>query len=73
MKKLALIGLCAALCFQMTACGGPGAAQKQKEEALALLSSDKLESGEFVIDGTKYAFPSVLSDWTGNEIGRAHV
>ncbi len=66
MKKLALIGLCAALCFQMTACGGPGAAQKQKEEALALLSSDKLESGEFVIDGTKYAFPSVLSDWTGN-------
>lgn len=66
MKKLALIGLCAVLCFQMTACSGPGAAEKKKEEAMALLSSDKLESGELVIDGVKYTFPSVLSDWTGN-------
>lgn len=66
MKKLVLIGLCAILCFQMTACGGLGAAEKKKEEALALLSSNKLESGEFVIDGVKHSFPAGLSDWTGN-------
>lgn len=63
MKKLALLGLCAILCLQVTACGGPGAAQKQKEEAMALLSSDKLESGEFVMDGTKYQFPDDVSKW----------
>ncbi len=63
MKKLALLGLCAILCFQVTACGGPGAAQKQKEEAMALLGSDKLESGELVIDGTKYSFPDDVSKW----------
>lgn len=65
MKKLALVGLCAVLCFQMTACGGPGQEEKQKEEAMALIS-DKLESGEFVIDGEKYSFPSVISEWTDN-------
>lgn len=64
MKKVALLGLCAILCFQMTACGGPGAVQKQKEEAMALLGSDKLESGELVIDGTKYLFPDDVSKWT---------
>ena len=63
MKKLAFLGLCAVLCFQMTACGGPSAAQTQKEEAMALLSSDKLESGEFVVDGTKYQFPDDVSKW----------
>lgn len=63
MKKLALLGLCAILCFQVTACGGPGAAQKQKEEAMALLGSDKLESGELVIDGIKYSFPDDVSKW----------
>lgn len=65
MKKLALMGLCAVLCFQMTACGGPGQEEKQREEAMALIS-DKLESGEFVIDGEKYSFPSVISEWTDN-------
>lgn len=62
MKKLAAIGLCVILCLQMTACGGESA-QKKKEEAMALIGNE-LESGEFVIDGKKYSFPSVISEWT---------
>ena len=65
MKKLAFISLCIILCLQMTACGGPGQAAKQKEEAMALLGNE-LTSGELVIDGTKYSFPSVISEWTGS-------
>lgn len=63
MKKLVLMGLCAVLCFQMTACGGPSKEAQQKEEAMALLGDD-LKSGELVIDGKKYSFPDGVSEWT---------
>ena len=69
MKKLVLMGLCAVMCLQMTACGALGGAGKEaqkKEEAMALLGSDDLKSGEFVIDGRKYSFPDGVSEWTEN-------
>lgn len=65
MKKLILMSMCAVMCFQLTACGlgGSGQETKKKEEAMALIS-DKLESGELVIDGKKYSFPDGVSEWT---------
>ncbi|MDE7339474.1 MAG: hypothetical protein K2N80_02780 [Lachnospiraceae bacterium] len=64
MKKLVLMGMCAVLCFQMTACSGGAAKDTQKkEEAMALLGDD-LTSGELVIDGKKYSFPDDVSKWT---------
>lgn len=66
MKKLVLMGMCAVLCFQMTACSGGAAKETQKkEEAMALLGDD-LKSGELVIDGKKYSFPDDVSEWTGD-------
>lgn len=66
MKKLVLMGMCAVLCFQMTACSGAAAKETQKkEEAMALLGDD-LKSGELVIDGKKYSFPDGVSEWTGD-------
>lgn len=66
MKKLVLMGMCAVLCFQMTACsGGASKDTQKKEEAMALLGDD-LTSGELVIDGKKYSFPDDISKWTGD-------
>lgn len=66
MKKLLLVSLFVILCFQMTACSSEESKkEKAREEAVALIGND-LESGEFVIDGTKYSFPSVISEWTEN-------
>lgn len=72
MKKVAVMALCAALCLQLTACGGSGetgskgnSTSKDSSGAAAFIS-DKLESGEFVIDGEKYTFPSGVSEWTSN-------
>ncbi|MDE7417118.1 MAG: hypothetical protein K2N44_12625 [Lachnospiraceae bacterium] len=75
MKKLVLIGLCTALCLQITACGGLGKADNglavngtaaTSNEKSGVSISDKLESGELLIDGVKYSFPSAISDWTNN-------
>lgn len=70
MKKVVLMGLCTVLCFQITACGGLGQAVGGKAETAAekagSLISDKLESGELLIEGVKYTFPSAMSDWTNN-------
>lgn len=64
MKKLLLMSLFVILCFQLTACSSEESKrEKAKEEAMALIGNE-LESGELVIDGTKYAFPSVISEWT---------
>jgi len=57
------MGICAVLCFQVTACGGAAKEAQKKEEAMALMG-DELESGEFVIDGKKYSFPDGVSEWT---------
>lgn len=89
MKKLAVMSLCAVLCFQLTACGGGRDSvvkqdtdsssdadsksddkeekedKEDKEEASSAVSGD-LESGEILIDGEKYVFPSDISDWTGD-------
>lgn len=65
MKKLLLMILCAALCFQMTACGLNGDIfQKDKwiEEGAAQLGGE-IRSGEFVLEGEVYTFPMPLSDW----------
>lgn len=65
MKKIFSMILCAALCFQMTACGLNGNSfQKDKwiEEGAALLGGD-IRSGEFVLEGEVYTFPMALSDW----------
>lgn len=69
MKKYVLIGLCTALCLQITACGGleqavSGKTDTVSEKAAAI--SDKLESGELLVDGVKHTFPSGVSDWTNN-------
>jgi len=39
---------------------------KGDDQAEAALISDKLESGELLIDGKKYSFPSGISEWTSN-------
>lgn len=65
MKKYVLMGLCTVLCFQITACGGLGKADSNevaREKAAAI--SNKLESGELLIDEAKYSFPSAMTDWT---------
>lgn len=82
MKKYVLIGLCTALCLQITACSGSGQADSGQAvsgsaessagksdasgESAKSSISDKLESGELLIDGVKYTFPSAMSDWTNN-------
>lgn len=67
MKKILMMILCAALCFQMTACGLNGNSfQKDKwiEEGAAQLGGE-IRSGEFVLNGEVYTFPMPLSDWLG--------
>lgn len=72
MKKATVIALCAALCLQLTACGGSGetgskgSSASEDNSGAAASISDKLESGEFLIDGEKYTFPSGVSEWTSN-------
>lgn len=65
MKKILSMLLCAALCFQMTACGLNGNSfQKDKwiDEGAAKLG-EEIRSGEFVLEGDVYTFPMALSDW----------
>lgn len=69
MKKLAAAGIGIVLCTQLMACSfmETMSASKNKEETWiaegAELISDDVRSGEFVIDGEVYTFPSNLSDW----------
>lgn len=64
MKKLVVAGLCAALCFQLVACGSAGGTQ-QAADASALIGTD-LESGKMLIDGKEYVFPDIISNWTSD-------
>ena len=69
MKRLAAAGISIVLCTQLMACSFMEtiSASKNKEEAWiaegAALISDDVRSGEFVINGEVYTFPSNLSDW----------
>lgn len=69
MKKLAAAGICITLCTQLMACSfmetmnlSKGKQEKWIEEGAELISDD-LRSGEFVINGEVYTFPSNMSDW----------
>lgn len=65
MKRVLMMVLCAALCFQMTACGlNLESFQKDKwvDEGAAKLGED-IRSSQFVLGGEVYTFPMALSDW----------
>lgn len=65
MKRVLMMVLCAALCFQVTACGlNLQSFQKDRwvDEGAAKLGED-IRSSEFVLEGEVYTFPMVLSDW----------
>lgn len=65
MKRVLMMVLCAALCFQMTACGlDVQGFQKDKwvDEGAAKLGED-IRSSQFVLEGEVYTFPMALSDW----------
>lgn len=65
MKRVLMMVLCAALCFQVTACGlNLESFQKDKwvDEGAAKLGED-IRSSEFVLEGEVYTFPMPLSDW----------
>lgn len=65
MKRVLMMFLCAALCFQMTACGlNLQGFQKDNwvDEGAAKLGED-IRSSQFVLEGEVYTFPMALSDW----------
>ena len=65
MRKLLVLCLCFALCLPVTACGS---AKKEAEEVAAAAATlgNRLDSGNFMIEGSEYSFPSAMTDWTDN-------